>query len=209
MSENALEGLKLIRDLGKISYGKQGQSQKEGLYLCHCGKEFESLINNVKRGNTKSCGCSRKTHGKAKTKEYQCWQNMKKRCYNSKDINYENYGARGIVVCDRWLNSFEDFYSDMKDCPEGYSLDRIDVDGNYEPDNCRWSTRSEQAYNTRIPKNNSTGIPGVCFHIRREKYQVRIAKEGKRIHLGYFLSLEDAIKARHEAEILYYDKLKI
>jgi hypothetical protein len=88
-----------------------------------------------------------------KTVEYKTWIGIKKRCLNSSANNYVNYGGRGIKVCDRWLESFENFYADMgrKPSPE-HSIDRIDVDGDYEPSNCRWATRREQMLNTRKQK---------------------------------------------------------
>jgi hypothetical protein len=90
---------------------------------------------------------SRKTHGKTKSKEYAIWQTMKNRCYNPNYEYYHRYGGRGITICDRWLNSFENFYSDMGEKPERYSLDRINNDGNYCPENCRWATQKEQCNN--------------------------------------------------------------
>lgn len=93
------------------------------------------------------------THGERangiRTKEVACWQSMKGRCYNPNDKSYENYGKRGIVVCDRWLDSFENFLEDMGRCPNGMSLDRIDNNGNYEPGNVKWRTFKEQNNNTR------------------------------------------------------------
>ncbi len=199
--------LKLIKDLGPQPAGKR--TRRKGLYLCHCGKEFETQVQYVKSGGTKSCGCSTEKHGMSKTKEYHSWSHMRDRCYNKNNKRFKDYGGRGISVCDRWFNSFNNFYLDMKDCPEGYSLDRIDVNGNYEPDNCRWSDSSEQHYNTRVRSNNTSGVPGVTFNTKTGKYQARISKGGIEFRLGYFYDIEDAIKARHEAEILYYGTFKI
>lgn len=85
----------------------------------------------------------------SRSSEYHIWQHMKTRCYKEDSISYKNYGARGITVCDRWLQSFENFYADMGERPEGTSLDRIDNEGNYEPSNCRWTTSKIQANNKR------------------------------------------------------------
>ena len=74
---------------------------------------------------------------------------MKNRCYRKQDVSYERYGAKGIRICDRWLNSFENFYKDMGNCPKGHSIDRIDSSGNYSPNNCRWATVLEQARNKK------------------------------------------------------------
>jgi hypothetical protein len=86
---------------------------------------------------------------KTNPREYKIWGNMKQRCFNPKNNRYKDYGYRGITVCDRWANSFVCFYNDMGDVPKNKSLDRINVDGIYEPSNCRWATRSEQSRNRR------------------------------------------------------------
>lgn len=91
----------------------------------------------------------KRTHSMCKTASYRSWTSMKQRCYNKNLKIFCNYGGRGITVCDRWLESFENFYEDMWDRPNGTSLDRINNDGNYEPSNCKWSTYKEQANNTR------------------------------------------------------------
>lgn len=91
--------------------------------------------------------------------EYSTWHSMKKRCYSKRYSQYEDYGGRGIIVCDHWKNSFINFLQDMGKRPEGdYSIDRINNDGNYEPNNCRWATRSEQQKNKRAQKINRLPI---------------------------------------------------
>lgn len=128
---------------------------------CQCGTERPVLLSNLKSRKSKSCGCYRSNraaetkvrHGHARkghvTPEFACWQAMIGRCTRQNHISYRNYGGRGIKVCDRWL-AFEAFLSDMGYRPSPlHSLDRINNDGNYEPDNCRWATKQEQRKNQR------------------------------------------------------------
>lgn len=133
-----------------------GRSKVYWLCRCECNIEKEIEASSLKKGKSNSCGCIGKeimknlnlSHGMYKSSEYKSWQKMKERCLNPNIERYPQYGGRGIKVCNRWLNSFENFYEDMGDRPsKDHSLDRKDVNGDYTPDNCRWITNQEQHYN--------------------------------------------------------------
>ena len=119
-------------------------------FRCNCGEVFVSRVDRVEIKDTRSCGClisiSAKIHGMKYTKEYSIWGNMKDRCINENNKDYHNYGGRGIRICEEWYD-FENFYRDMGDCPEDYTLGRIDNDGNYCKENCEWQSREEQQRN--------------------------------------------------------------
>jgi hypothetical protein len=127
---------------------------------CDCGVERAVFGHSLRNGQSTSCGCSRQKphftkHGHCvngiRTRAYRCWRHMMERCYNPNHVSYPYYGARGISVCERW-HEFVNFLADMGEPAEGQSIDRVDVNGNYEPSNCRWATASEQRRNQRPPK---------------------------------------------------------
>lgn len=134
-----------------------GKTVGQSLCRCDCGREFVALTHNLKIGDCKSCGCLKLelgvgvlTHGKCNTLEFKSWCSMKARCYIPSVTQYGDYGGRGITVCDRWLESFENFLEDMGTRPTPkHTVERVNNDGNYEPGNCVWATKKEQMQNTR------------------------------------------------------------
>lgn len=117
--------------------------------VCSCGKQIVAQSDNLQTGRTMSCGHTSYVHGKSNSPAYASWDAMKRRCYDPKHPSFKWYGGSGITVCDEWKESFDQFLLDMGERPDGRSLDRIDYNKGYAPDNCRWATQDQQANNTR------------------------------------------------------------
>lgn len=129
------------------------------------------------------------------TKTYYAWRSMRLRCYNSSNPSFHHYGGRGIVVCERWINDYDAFYSDMGECPNDMSLDRIDPNGNYEPNNCRWATQKQQSNNQRRSRKLSIGGETLTITEWAEKIGIRADTLFGRINRGK-ASLTDAMSPK-------------
>lgn len=158
INENELTGQKF----GKWTVVCRAENNHKGAAMwtcrCECGKVSNVLGTNLRLGRTHGCRacCHGTTHGATHSKIYKVWKNAKQRCFNKNNHSYKNYGGRGITVCDEWKNDFQAFYDYVSKLPHfgevGYSLDRINNDGNYEPNNVRWATAYEQTHN-RVRKD--------------------------------------------------------
>jgi hypothetical protein len=165
-----------------------GSRNSAWLCRCTCGNEHVVLYGSLRRGLTKSCGClslemkrtRSLTHGYTKRHQYRAeygiWSAMLRRCLNPNCPEFKNYGGRGIGVCKRW-RKFENFLFDMGDRPPGMTLDRIENDGDYTPDNCRWTSRQQQMRNTRL---NRVGLLEAI-----EKTGLKYGTVMSRIHRGW------------------------
>lgn len=164
---------------------------------CDCGSRTEVRSDCLKSGKTKSCGClrddSRKdparnkfvVHGLCNHELYKTWSRMKERCHNERDTNYSRYGGRGIKVCERWRWSFPAFLEDMGERPSAnHQLDRINNDGNYCPENCRWVPREVQSRNRRTNQVVEINGERMCLTDWAQRYGVNPKTAFKRIRLG-------------------------
>ncbi len=196
--------LTMVRDLGMILLNPNNKQKVHmAEYKCFCGELFTTSIDRVKRETTKSCGCYRiaqtkkrlTTHGSTKTKLYGIFCSILQRTSNPKSKHFKDYGARGITMCDEWKNSYESFEKWSLD--NGYndllSLDRIENNQEYSPNNCRWTTKDIQAQNRKALNTlNTSGYRGVHWHKIMSAWQARITIKNKRINLGYYNTAYDA-----------------
>jgi hypothetical protein len=171
-------------------------------FTCDCGKTASTELIHVTTGKTRSCGClfreslsNARTHGMSKTPTYSVWCDMRKRCENSRNKSYPDYGGRGIKVCKRW-HKFENFFADMGERPSAkHELDRFNGNDDYKPGNVRWSNNGGlQARNRRKQKNASSQFRGVDWWNGRA-WRARIHVRNKTRDLGLFKDEHDAARA--------------
>lgn len=177
---------------------------------CNCGGEVTALAYNVRNGNTASCGCLARearintgretgprngrlnaTHGMSKTPTYIAWVEARKRCHSPQNKRFPYYGGRGISVCERWRDSFEAFLSDMGECPIGLTLERLDNERGYEPENCIWASKQQQSRNRRSVKANPVIVREIRLLVAAGESRKGVAKK-----YGMAASTVDAIVRR-------------
>ncbi|MGX0147432.1 AP2 domain-containing protein [Staphylococcus hominis] len=198
---------KTFNHLTVVEYAGKNKHKKK-LYKCkcnNCGNEKIMVGTSVKNGYSKSCGClikqnQKRKHGMTGTPIYRKWKNIKGRCFNPNTSNYKWYGGRGITMCQKWKDDFSEFYKDVGNIPfEGAELDRIDNNGDYEPNNVRWVDHRTNS-NNRRKYHNKTGYTGVTYKPNSDKYQAQLYKNKKFIYLGLFDTPEEAYKAYLKAK---------
>lgn len=176
---------------------------------CDCGVEKEVSLGNILNGSTKSCGCQKsKKHNLSNTKLFRLWVDMRQRCYNKNNVNYNNYGGSGITVCDEWCKDFMTFHNwayangyKEETLPNGFNkltIDRIDVNGNYEPSNCRWVDMKIQATNKGILSTNTSGYVGVSWSKSIGKWVCVISLNNKSKRIGAYKTQKEAVEARNK-----------
>lgn len=204
VNENIVNGR--LTQIGISFSGEDKQRRRVAVFRCECGtrKIFDCF--KVRSGNSKSCGCLKNdslrlrstrhghTKGNTASRTYKCWCSMIHRCTNKNSTCFSDYGGRGITVCNRWKDSYEAFLSDLGECDKGLTIERINNDGNYEPGNCRWATRTEQAHNTS--RNRMLTHNGVSKCISEWAMEYGIKKGTLRLRIINGWSLEQALTTK-------------
>lgn len=202
-------GKLVVMEEAESIYSKTGKMIRRWKCKCDCGNITIVRHGDLRNGSTVSCGCynyekesAAKTHGYSRTKLGNVFEGMKQRCNNPKNKNYEKYGGRGIKICTEWLNDPKKFFdwAIKNGYKEGLSIDRIDVNGNYEPDNCRWADNEAQCLNQRLRKDNKTGHKGIYYS--EGVYRVQIRRNKKRYYFGSYKTLPEAVKVLEEAKAM-------
>ena len=183
----------------KFHYHSKLENESYWLCRCDCGCVLPIKTRSLKRGVSVSCGCVLpKKHGYSKSKLYIVLYNMKSRCYNKNANNYEDYGGRGVSVCEEWLGDTRNFISWA--LVNGYSpelqIDRRDNDGNYTPSNCRFVTRLTNNHNQRMRKDNTSGFRGVSMK-SNGRFRVQLQQDRKKLNVGTFSTALEAAVARN------------
>lgn len=155
-----------------------------------------------------------RTHGMSRTKFYKSWDNMLGRCGRESAVNFDDYGGRGISVCERWQASFDNFYADMYESYRAHvtehgdsntSIDRMNNNLGYTPDNCQWATRSMQSRNRRKRVDSVSGFTGVYWYKPLNKWGAKLSDK----HIGYFESKEAAVKTRQAYQAIHYGSVEL
>ena len=174
--------------------------------LCDCGNTVLRVSGDLVTGNSVSCGCYLKEkitkHGGWKKASYNTWRAMMRRCYKTQDKDYPRYGGKGVVVCPRW-HDYLNFVADMGEPVGDETLDRIDVYGDYAPENCRWAGVQTQNRNVRVRATSKTGVVGVTKTLHGT-YMAKVTVKKKSFYSRCFKTLEEAITARKELERLHW-----
>jgi len=199
-----------------LDINKSTKHAKRYLCKCECGEIRSVVTAKLNNGTTKSCGCLRAEriskgqnlkHGLRKSRTYAAWANMKTRCDNHETKSFKDYGERGIRYDSRWVE-FEEFLSDMGVCPDQLTLERVDVNGNYEKSNCIWDTNSVQVHNRRkLPMRSADTYSkyiGVSWNLLKMKWVTVLRREGKTLLRKSFNSEVCAARAYDDASEIHY-----
>lgn len=200
----------LLCDIGNIyPTSKSKRRFRYGYFKCpYCCNFFKTIIRSVNTGHTRSCGCYKikmstepTSHGLYHHPLYRRYRSMLDRCYYESSKRYDNYGGKGITVCDEWRNSFPEFvkWCDENGYKKEFKIDRIDINGNYDPSNCRFIDDFKSNQNTSlIQKNNTSGYRGVSWDKRSQKWLSQIVSNGKTNSLGRYNTTWEAAQAYND-----------
>jgi len=195
---------------GRLEIIGKSESRNGQVYMlcrCDCGKKKEIALSSLKRGLTQSCGCYRKEkgpankrHGLHASRTYKAWLSMRQRCCNPNNPHYKNYGGRGITIDPCW-DTFDQFLADMGQSPDGMSIERIDNEKGYGPDNCKWASRLEQGRNTRKCRVITHGGKTQTLSEWADEYGINRQTLGKRLDNGW-----DMERALTQSPLQYHNR---